>query len=94
MLILFIIIWLLLGVVAVWRTYWGDIKRWHLQFNCDLRKDNTFNILKDDPRYLSGELKSINSGTITINNGIEMKRVQKDSVIPIGWTKGMIKRKK
>ena len=41
MLILFIIIWLLLGVVAVWRTYWGDIKRWHLQFNCDLRKDNT-----------------------------------------------------
>ena len=43
MLMLFIIIWLLLGVIAVWRTYWGDIKRWHLQFNCDLRKDNTFN---------------------------------------------------
>lgn len=56
------------------------------------KNGNTFNILKDDPRYLSGELKSVNSGTITINNGKEMKRIPKDSDIPIGWVRGMIKR--
>ena len=53
---------------------------------------NTFNISVNDPRYLSGELKSVNSGTITINNGKEMKRIPKDSDIPIGWVRGMIKR--
>ena len=43
MLMLFIIIWLLLGVITVWRTYWGYIKKWYMKFNCDLRKDYKFN---------------------------------------------------
>ena len=32
MLILFIIIWLLLGVIAVWRDYHGTLKEWYRNY--------------------------------------------------------------
>lgn len=32
-----ITIWLLLGIIGVWRTYWGAIKEWHIRFNEDIR---------------------------------------------------------
>jgi len=33
MIVLFIIIWLLLGIIAVWRNYHGWLKFWYIEFN-------------------------------------------------------------
>lgn len=37
--ILFIlsISWFLLGVISIWRMYWGEIKEYHIKFNIDKR---------------------------------------------------------
>lgn len=43
MIVLFIIIWLLLGIIAVWRDYHGTLKTWYEDFNesyWDFDKEN------------------------------------------------------
>jgi hypothetical protein len=62
--IILITIWLLLGIIAVWRTYYGDIKSWYFKFNCDLRKDYDYNghlklLLIGSPIFIIGGLFSL-----------------------------------
>lgn len=38
MIILLLIIWLLLGIIAVWRCYFGLIKEWWVELKQDIRK--------------------------------------------------------
>lgn len=64
MITLFIIIWLLLGIIALWRTYYGWIKEWYLEFNDDLRKNRLYNshliiLLILSPLFLLGGLLSL-----------------------------------
>ncbi len=49
MITLFIILWLLLGIIAVWRSYHGDLKYWYNQFNesyWDFDKENGFSAIR------------------------------------------------
>lgn len=48
-------------------------------------------VSKNDPRFSTGELKGNNAGKITITNGKRNKRVDPNSEIPEGWTRGMTK---
>lgn len=64
MIITFIIIWLLCGIIAVWRIYYGFIKHWYLQFNSDLRNEYSHNnmlkiLLILSPLFIIGGLISL-----------------------------------
>lgn len=54
-------------------------------------KGNNFRVEKDDPRILSGELKSNTLGRISITNGVRNKFVYPDNPIPKGWEIGLVK---
>jgi len=62
------------------------------QFTVKDKDGNTFQINKDDPRYLSGELIPASKNNIFINNGTIQKCQSKDLPIPDGWVKGRIKK--
>ena len=49
---------------------------------------NNLLVKGNDPRILSGQLKSIFKSTMWITNGKCNKRIKNDSLIPIGWWKG------
>ena len=49
---------------------------------------NNLLVKGNDPRILSGQLKSIFKSTVWITNGECNKRIKNDSLIPIGWWKG------
>lgn len=38
-----IAVWLIIGMIAVWREYWARIKYWYERFGKDLRKEWEFN---------------------------------------------------
>lgn len=50
---------------------------------------NNLLVKRDNPRYLSGQLKSVVKDTVWINNGECNKRIENNSLIPIGWQKGL-----
>jgi len=43
---IFIVIWLLMGVLGVMGAYYGYIKHWYLQYNEDIRLTTTNETLK------------------------------------------------
>lgn len=58
-----IIIWLLLGIIAVWREYHGSLKNWYIQFNESYwefdKKENNSSIrflLYSSPLFIFGGL--------------------------------------
>lgn len=57
------------------------------------KEGNTFSVDVDDPRLSNGELVGINSGKITITDGSRNKRIFDHEEIPLGWRRGMSRRK-
>jgi hypothetical protein len=51
---------------------------------------NYFQVSKNDPRFKSGELTHNSKGTMWINNGVEEKTVDRNSIIPDDWNIGRI----
>ena len=50
---------------------------------------NNLLVKGNDPRILSGQLKSIFKSTVWITNGECNKRIKNDDLIPFGWQKGV-----
>lgn len=55
---------------------------------------NMFRVAKDDPRYISGEFVGSMRGKITINDGVKNRRINSNSEIPKGWSRGMVRKYK
>ena len=74
----------------------GKILKWDSTFSWIGKKHSLETISKMKASKLNHGKGDKNSqfGTIWITNGIENKKIKKDSVIPIDWRKGRSKNKK